>query len=64
MLAALSAGCAGSENIEALLVLRFFAGAFGSAPLTNAGGAISDTFLPKHRGLALCVFSAMPYLGE
>lgn len=64
MLAAFSAGCAGSQTIEALLVQRFFAGAFGSAPLTNAGGIISDMFDSDQRGVALCVFSVTPYLGK
>src|SRR5262245_4009115 len=37
-LTAFNAGAAGSQNIGTLLVLRFLAGAFGSSPLTNAGG--------------------------
>jgi MFS family permease len=63
LLAAFSAGCAGAQTIEALLVQRFFAGACGSAPLTNAGGVISDMFDSSQRGIALCIFSATPYLG-
>ncbi len=43
-LAAFSAGAAGAQNIETLLVLRFFAGAFGASPLTNSGGVIADMF--------------------
>ncbi len=34
-LTAFNAGAAGSQNIQTLLILRFFAGAFGSSPLTN-----------------------------
>ncbi|PLB34910.1 MFS transporter [Aspergillus candidus] len=60
---ALLAGCAGAPNIETLLVLRFLAGASGSAPLTNAGGVISDMFRAEHRGLALSLFAAAPWLG-
>lgn len=41
MLTAFNAGAAGSQNIQTLLILRFFAGAFGSSPLTNAGGVRS-----------------------
>lgn len=33
-LTAFNAGAAGSNNIATLLILRFFAGAFGSSPLT------------------------------
>ena len=43
-LVAFSAGAAGAQNIQTLIVLRFFAGAFGSSPLTNAGGVIADMF--------------------
>ncbi|PKY01082.1 bicyclomycin resistance protein [Aspergillus campestris IBT 28561] len=57
------AGCAGAPNIQTLLVLRFLAGAAGSAPLTNAGGVISDMFRAEHRGLALSLFAAAPWLG-
>ncbi|KEF52394.1 uncharacterized protein A1O9_11635 [Exophiala aquamarina CBS 119918] len=63
IMAAFSASCAGAQNIESLIVLRFFAGAFGSSPLTNAGGVISDLFNARQRGLGLCLFAATPYLG-
>jgi len=33
-LTAFNAGCAGSQNIWTLIILRFFAGMFGSSPLT------------------------------
>ena len=39
---AFSCGAAGAQNIETLLILRFWAGAFGSSPLTNAAGVIAD----------------------
>ncbi|PWY72577.1 bicyclomycin resistance protein [Aspergillus eucalypticola CBS 122712] len=63
ILAAFSAGCAGAHNIQTLLILRFFGGAFGSAPLTNAGGVISDMFAARERGLAMLLFASTPYLG-
>lgn len=63
-LSAFTAGCAGARNIETLLILRFFAGAIGSSPLTNAGGVVSDMFVAEQRGLALCLFAATPYLGK
>lgn len=43
-LAAFSAGAAGAQNIQTLVILRFFAGALGASPLTNAGGVIADIF--------------------
>ncbi|KAF5856367.1 hypothetical protein ETB97_007469 [Aspergillus alliaceus] len=59
----LLAGCAGAQNIQTLLVLRFLAGTAGSSPLTNAGGVISDMFGPEQRGLALSLFAAAPFMG-
>ncbi|KAH6890681.1 major facilitator superfamily domain-containing protein [Thelonectria olida] len=49
---AFNAGAAGAHSMPALLVLRFFAGAFGSSPLTNAGGVIADMFNKSERGFA------------
>ncbi|KAK4123426.1 MFS general substrate transporter [Parathielavia appendiculata] len=46
-LAAFSAGAASAQNIHTLLILRFFAGAFGASPLTNSGGVIADMFDAK-----------------
>ena len=34
-LTAFNAGAAGSQNVQTLIILRFFAGVFGSSPLTN-----------------------------
>ena len=60
---AFNAGAAGSQNIGTLLVLRFFGGAFGSSPLTNAGGVVADLFSAKERGLAMSIFSVAPFMG-
>jgi MFS family permease len=60
---AFNAGAAGGPNIYGLLILRFFAAAFGSSPLTNAGGVIADLFNANERGLAMSVFSAAPFMG-
>ncbi|VUC27324.1 unnamed protein product [Clonostachys rosea] len=50
-------------NVASLLVFRFFAGAFGSGPLTNAGGVISDLFYADDRSIAIGVFSLAPAMG-
>lgn len=63
VLTAFNAGAAGSQNIQTLIILRFFAGAFGSSPLTNAGGVIADMFPASQRGLAMSVFAAAPFMG-
>ncbi|OAL50691.1 MFS general substrate transporter [Pyrenochaeta sp. DS3sAY3a] len=60
---AFNAGAAGAPNIWGLLILRFFAAAFGSSPLTNAGGVIADLFSANERGLAMSIFSAAPFMG-
>lgn len=57
------AGTAGAKNITTLLVLRFFAGSFGSSPFTNAGGQIADVFSAAERGLAMSLFALAPFLG-
>ncbi|KAF3902842.1 hypothetical protein AA313_de0206878 [Arthrobotrys entomopaga] len=62
-LTAFNAGAAGAKNIQTLLIMRFFAGAFGSSPLTNAGGVIADMFPASQRGLALAVFASCPFMG-
>ncbi|ODM18666.1 hypothetical protein SI65_05283 [Aspergillus cristatus] len=62
-LTAFNSGAAGSQNIWTLIILRFFAGSFGSSPLTNAGGVIADMFPAKERGIAMSLFAAAPFLG-
>ncbi|KUL81614.1 hypothetical protein ZTR_11405 [Talaromyces verruculosus] len=63
MLTAFNAACTGAQNSYALIILRFFAGAFGSSPLTNAGGVIADMFPAADRGLAMSFFAVAPFLG-
>ncbi|PMD29589.1 MFS general substrate transporter [Hyaloscypha variabilis F] len=63
VLTILCAGAAGSQNIQTLICLRAVAGAFGSSPLTNAGGVIADLFTAEQRGIATAFFAAAPFLG-
>lgn len=62
-LTAFNAGAAGAQNIWTLIILRFFAGSFGSSPLTNSGGVIADMFHANERGFATAIFAAAPFLG-
>ena len=62
-LAAFCAGCAGAQNPWSVMILRFFAGSFGSSPLTNAGGTIADIFNAEKRGLGTALFAGAPFLG-
>ncbi|EPS98981.1 hypothetical protein FOMPIDRAFT_1125239 [Fomitopsis schrenkii] len=55
--------CAVAKNIETLLICRFFCGIFASAPLTLAGGTISDIWDNNERGFAIALFAAAPYGG-
>jgi len=52
-----------SQNIQSVLVFRFLAGFFGSSPLANAGGTISDVLDANSRGLGMALFAAAPFLG-
>ncbi|WWC88201.1 uncharacterized protein L201_003106 [Kwoniella dendrophila CBS 6074] len=54
---------AGAPNMASLLVFRFLSGLFGSSPLANAGGTISDVLDANQRGLGMALFSAAPFLG-
>lgn len=58
-----SAACTADSGIATLLVMRFFAGSFGSSPFTNAGGVIADIFPASDRGLAMAIFSLAPSMG-
>ncbi|EKM53821.1 uncharacterized protein PHACADRAFT_211461 [Phanerochaete carnosa HHB-10118-sp] len=55
--------CAVAKNIQTLLICRFFCGIFASAPLTLAGGTISDVWDNEERGFAIALFAAAPYGG-
>lgn len=60
---AFSVAAACAPNITALLVLRFFASAFGSSSMTNTGGVIADMFSKAERGLVTAMFVTTPFLG-
>lgn len=57
------AGSAGSQNPWTLIILRFFAGCFGAAPMAVSSGVIADTFPTVIRGLAAGLFCTAPFLG-
>lgn len=63
ILTVFNAVASASQNIQTLVVLRFFAGAFGSSPLTNSGGVIADLFTASQRGIAMSIFVAAPFMG-
>ncbi|KAH6608488.1 major facilitator superfamily domain [Trichoderma cornu-damae] len=55
--------CAFAPNFGSLLVGRFLAGTFVSAPLSNGPGVLADLWNPIQRGNALGGFSAMLWIG-
>ena len=50
-------GVATAENIQTVLLCRFFAGFMASAPIVNVAGALADMFDDKSRGLAVVLYS-------
>jgi multidrug resistance protein len=42
-----------AKDFQTVMITRFFAGFFGSAPITNTGGVLGDIFSADQRGLAI-----------
>lgn len=53
-------GCAASQNLTQLIILRFFTGCFGSAPLALGGGTVADLMPPELRANALSIWMLGP----
>ncbi|KAI9430447.1 MFS polyamine transporter [Lactarius indigo] len=56
-------GQALAQNMETVIITRFFAGFFACAPLANSGGIIADIWDPSTRGIATSVFTTNVFLG-
>lgn len=56
-LALFSIGTATSENIQSILVTRFFAGICGSSPVSNVSATLGDIWAPAERGLAVAFYA-------
>ncbi|KAI1349770.1 MFS multidrug transporter-like protein [Xylaria sp. FL0043] len=65
--AVFSFGTATAKDIQTVLITRFFAGAFGSGPISITGGAIVDIWKPPQLGTPLVCYgitiAAAPTLG-
>lgn len=57
-----SIGTAVSKNATSVFITRFFAGVFGSAPVSNVSAALGDIWPPKLRGTAM-MFYAITVMG-
>jgi hypothetical protein len=60
--AVFSFGTATAKDIQTVLITRFFAGLFGSAPVTNTGGVLGDIWSAEQRGVAIVGY-AMAVVG-
>jgi MFS family permease len=59
-----SIGTAVSKSLAALLVTRFFAGIFGSAPVSNVTAALGDIWMPRVRGTAVALYAVCVIGGQ
>lgn len=55
--ACFSFGTATAKDIQTIMITRFFAGFFGSAPVTNTGGVLGDLYSPGQRGIAMAGYA-------
>lgn len=52
-----------AQNVETIMLGRFFGGFFASAPLAVVGGALADLWDPIDRAYAICAFAAGAFVG-
>ncbi|EIW67873.1 hypothetical protein TREMEDRAFT_33081 [Tremella mesenterica DSM 1558] len=52
-----SAATATAQDLQTIFITRFFAGVFGSAPVTIVGGGLADIYNQRQRGSAIVVYS-------
>ncbi|OJD21959.1 hypothetical protein ACJ73_06698 [Blastomyces percursus] len=55
--------CAVAQNIETMLVARFFTGVSGSAFLSVAGGTVGDMFARDELAAPMMIYTASPFIG-
>ena len=53
-------GTATAKDLQTIMITRFFAGFFSSAPVTNTGGVLGDLFTADQRGYAIAVVGEFP----
>ncbi|GAM34663.1 spermidine family transporter [Talaromyces pinophilus] len=52
-----------AQNVETIMLSRFFIGFFGCAPLAIVGGALADIWNPVDRGVAMASFAGGTFGG-
>jgi MFS family permease len=55
--------CAVAQNVETLIVVRFFSGLSGSAFLSVAGGTVGDMFNRHELSFPMMIYTASPFAG-
>jgi multidrug resistance protein len=55
--------CAVAQNIQTMLIARFFDGLCGSAFLSVAGGSVGDMYTKETLQAPMLIYSASPFLG-
>ena len=56
-------GAGRSDHVYGTLICRFFAGVFGSTPLSNSGGSIVDLSTPIEMSFYFTIFSVSAFVG-
>lgn len=52
-----------AQNLQTVMLCRFFGGFFGSAPLAIVGGTLADFWDPVTRGIAVTIFAGATFIG-
>lgn len=52
-----------AQNVETIMLSRFFGGLFGSSSIVVTAGALSDFWGPVDRGLALGIYAGTTFIG-
>ena len=55
--------CAVAQNVQTMLIVRFFDGLAGSAFLSVAGGTVGDCFNRQQLSMPMLVYTASPFVG-
>ncbi|KAL3437797.1 major facilitator superfamily domain-containing protein [Aspergillus tetrazonus] len=56
-------GVATAENLQTVIICRFFGGFFGACPIAVVAAVFSDIYDNRHRGLAITIFTMMVFTG-
>jgi MFS transporter, DHA1 family, multidrug resistance protein len=56
-------GTGAAKDIQTIMLTRFWAGFFASAPVTNTGGVLADLFPASQRGIAIASYAMAVVVG-